>query len=290
MWKISKIPFLHNIHPLVMAHRGDSANIPENTMPAFEDAYKLKVDCIETDARMTKDRNFVLFHDAEVDRTTEGNGKIESLTFDEIQKLDAGYRFTVDEVNYPFRGKGFKIHTIEEIIPKFPDVRFNLDIKNKDPEAPKLLAKKLEELNVGNRVMVASFHQKQINRFRKISNIPTSASISEVWNFRKKANKYIKKNQNRMQIQEDNFEAIQKEIFGKKLPYYALQIPEKFYFFKIITPEFINFAHMVGISVQIWTINDENDMKRLLNWGADGIFSDKPALLIKVINKFLEKQ
>ena len=126
MFKCSTNMFLKNYRPLVMAHRGDSANIPENTVQSFEDARKLKVDVIETDVHITKDNKFVLFHDKSVERTTNGQGLIADLTLAQLKQLDAGYQFqTPGEEDYPFRGKGFRIHALEEILPLFPEVRFN---------------------------------------------------------------------------------------------------------------------------------------------------------------------
>ncbi|QEE14372.1 glycerophosphodiester phosphodiesterase [Promethearchaeum syntrophicum] len=288
MWKRSPLPFLNNSKkntPLVIAHRGDSAHIPENTLQAFEDAFKLGVDCLETDVHITKDDQFVLFHDDVVDRTTEAKGLVSSFTLSELRKLDAGYRF--QPPNFPFRGKGLQIQTLDEIFQKYP-IRFNLDIKDKDPKVPELLALKLKELGVEDRVMVGSFHQDQIKHFRKFSEIPTSAGRKEVFKFWRVARKWIRKNKSFFSNEKSNDEEhlSQKKIFGTELPYYALQIPERNYFLKIITPELIKFAHIDGIdiSIQVWTINNEKDIRRFLEWEIDGIFTDKPKLMLNILN------
>ena len=288
MWKRSPLPFLNNAerhHPIVIAHRGDSSNIPENTVQAFEDAFKLDVDCLETDVHMTKDEQFVLFHDDEVDRTTEAKGLVSSFTLSELKKLDAGYRFQPH--NFPFRAKGLQIQTLDEILLKFP-IRFNLDIKDKDPKVPKLLALKLKELEVEDRVMVGSFHQGQIRCFRKFSEIPTSAGPKEVFKFWRVAKKWIRKHKSIISGENSNNEEkfSQKKIFGTELPYYALQIPEGYYFLRFITPELIKFAHIDGIniSIQVWTINNEKDIRRFLEWEIDAIFTDKPKLMLEILN------
>ncbi len=291
MWKRSPLPFLNNSkknRPLVIAHRGDSSNVPENTIQAFEDAFKLNVDCLETDVHITKDEQFVLFHDDAVDRTTEAKGLISSFPLSELKKLDAGYRF--QPPNFPFRGQGLQIQTLDEILQKFP-IRFNLDIKDKDPKVPELLALKLKKLGVEDRVMVGSFHQGQIKRFRKFSDIPTSAGPKEVFKFWRVAKKWIRKHQsiiigenNNNYNNKENFS--QKMVFGNELPYFALQIPEGYYFLRFITPELIKFAHIEGIdiSIQVWTINDEKDIRRFLEWGIDGIFTDKPKMMLETLN------
>jgi len=281
MWKRSAIPFLNNSEknrPLVIAHRGDSSNIPENTIQAFKDAFELGVDCLETDVHITKDDQFVLFHDDAVDRTTEAKGLVSSFTLSELKKLDAGYHF--QPPNFPFRAKGLQIQTLDEILQKFP-IRFNLDIKDKDPKVPELLAMKLKELQVEERVMVSSFHQNQINRFRKFSDIPTSAGPKEVFKFWRVAKKWNRKKRN-IEVEKVS----QKKIFRSELPYYALNIPEVYYFLKIITPELIKFAHIDGIdiSIQIWTINNKKDIHKFLEWEIDGIFTDKPKMMLESLN------
>ena len=287
MWKRSPLQFLNNSEknrPLVIAHRGDSSNVPENTIQAFKDAFELGVDALETDVHITKDEQFILFHDDSVDRTTEDKGLVSSFTLSELKKLDAGYRF--QPPNFPFRGKGLQIQTLDEILQKFP-IRFNLDIKDKDPKVPVLLALKLKELGVEDRVMVASFHQAQIKLFRKFSNIPTSAGRKEVFKFWRIAKKWIRKHQSIINDENcNNFKEklSQKKIFGSELPYYALQIPESYYFLRFITPKLIKFAHIDGIdiSIQVWTINNEKDIHRFLEWEIDGIFTDKPKMMLEI--------
>ncbi|MHA1683556.1 MAG: glycerophosphodiester phosphodiesterase [Promethearchaeota archaeon] len=284
---MSKIEWWRSGKTMCMAHRGTSSSIPENTLEAFQDAASLKgVDVIETDTHLTRDGCFVLFHDARLGRTTNGRGRIADWTLDDLKVLDAGYKFKGENGDFPFRGKGFKIHSISDILPRFPQMKFNLDIKSRDPRAPALLARKLKDLGVQDRVMVGSFWQKQIIRFRTAAGgeIPTSASIGEVFRFRKKAYNYLKRNTGRDVPQELDPEA----FFGSPLPYHALQVPMAISFIKVIkNAEFISFAHALGIAVHVWTINREDVMQQLLKWRVDGIFTDNPSLLINNINKVI---
>jgi len=288
MWKIHPNPFIKNHRPILFAHRGDSAHIPENTHQAFEDAYQLNVDSIETDVHMTKDRRFVFFHDPSLERTTNGTGQIADYTLAELKELDAGYKFQLEgSDDFPFRGKGLQILSIDEILPRYPNIRFNIDIKSINPEAPKLLAQKLNKLGVEERVCVGSFHQKQIERFRTYSSSASSAGKNEVVKFLLKSRWWKNRLSNLTESEKTPKtykEAIenQKQVFGKELPYFSLQIPEKMSIINIVSPYFIEFAHYVGISVHVWTINDASDMKRLLQWGVDGIFTDKPRVLLEM--------
>lgn len=291
MWKLHSNPFIYNNRPLIMAHRGDSSNIPENTMQAFQEAYNLQVDCLETDIHMTKDNEFVLFHDNSVDRTTNGSGNISDFTLAELKELDAGYRFEKKESGtFPYRGKGLQILAIEEIIPHFPDVRFNLDMKSKHPKTPKILAEKLKRMGVEDRVIVGSFHQKQVHRFRQYSTISTSAGTIETINFKWKFRKWkrlLKRGSFASEFPKTMQEITrnQKIVFHHSLPYFALQVPEVYSKIRIVTPEFINYAHFMGIAVHVWTVNEPKDMKRLFTWGVDGLFTDKPSLLIEMWNE-----
>lgn len=285
MWKTSPLSVLRNFRPLVMAHRGDSAKVPENTLPAFQDAYNLHVDCIETDVRMTQDHQFVFLHDKKLNRTTNITGLVEDFPLAQVQTFDAGFKFKIKENGktvFPYRDKGLKIEKVDDIFPQFPNVRFNMDIKTKHPDAPRLLAEKLQQLHLENRIIVASFHDVQIQRFRAVSAIPTSASPKEVIHFRKVAKNWTKHNRFPQEPPNISYEEVQKSIFGYILPFKALQIPEKLVI-RVITPAFIQFAHMVGIAVQVWTINKRDQMEKLLKWGVDGIFSDKPGLLLQVM-------
>jgi glycerophosphoryl diester phosphodiesterase len=248
-----------------------------------------------------------------LERTTNGIGKIADYTLAELKELDAGYKFQPEGSNdYPYRGKGLQILSIDEVLPRFPNVRFNIDIKSDNPEAPKLLAEKLKELNSEERVCVGSFHQQQIIRFRKYTSVITSAGKKEVIKFLLKFFKWRKRLPKL--IAEENkpvsHEVIRREhdgkihqeienkahfvwgvrtvkhqkmIFGYDLPYYSLQVPMKQSIIKIISPQFIKFAHFLGIAVHVWTINDRVVMRQLLDWGVDGIFTDKPKLLLDLL-------
>jgi glycerophosphoryl diester phosphodiesterase len=284
MWRKSSIPFLKSHRPLVLAHRGDSVNVPENTLQAFIDADQLHVDVIETDVRMTKDGKFVFNHDAKVNRTTNGKGTVREYDLVDIKRLDAGYRYKTNDNQYVHRGKGLQILTIEEILDKFPTNRFNMDIKDTDPQAPILLAEKIKKFNAESRIQVSSFHQQQIIKFRSYSNCPTSASIVETWQFRKKAFNWIKHNELMLGLSKSEDTIEQQKVFGQELPYCSLTIPEKIGPIRFITPDFIKFAHLMSIAVLVWTINDEKEMKKFLDWNIDGIFTDSPEILIKLMN------
>ncbi len=264
IWKTSDIPFLKGNRPLVMAHRGRSAFTPESSLLAFQEAYDLNVDVLETDIRITKDGIPVIFHDETLDRTTNGKGKISDYNLDELMEFDLGYwHFNKEKDAYLFRNKGLQIIPLHTFFETFPKVKINLDIKDDDKKASSIIFETIKDCGAENRVLVGSFHNRQILRFREISEhveIPTSANQKEVLAF------------------VSNF-----WIFSKK-DYCVLQVPIRHSFIKIVTANSIKRAHRNNIAVHPWTINDKEIMLSLLSWEIDGIFTDDPELLIKVLD------
>jgi glycerophosphoryl diester phosphodiesterase len=255
--------------PLIMAHRGDSAAVPENSMLSLRGAIEIGVDLLETDLQLTKDREFVLFHDDDLVRTTGQKGRICDYTLEELLNIDVGYTFTLDEgETFPFREKGLRLLTLRDAFAEFPDMLFNLDIKDKDPEAPSLLAKEIRSHGREDSVIVASFHNSQIEQFRKeFPTVASSAHPGEVKRF----------------------------IIGLKLhvlrwlvrttAYSAFQVPIKHGKTTVVNSRFVQAAHDRDIAVHVWTINDAPTMKWLVNLGVDGIFTDEPELLRRVLQE-----
>jgi glycerophosphoryl diester phosphodiesterase len=289
MWQTSSIPFLKGDKPLVMAHRGNSADVPENTAEAFEDAASIRgVDVIESDVYFTADGEFVFFHDPKLDRTTDGHGKLEKRTLAELKALDAGFRFELPDGSHPFRGKGFRIQALEEILPRFSAMRFNLDIKSRNIDAPAAFARKLDDLGVGDRVLVASFWKSQIVRFRAVSDLPTSASTMEMFSYHRKVGSWLKKHSGGEGLAKALADASQEGLFGNRLPFVALQIPERIKPLGptvIKGPPFVALAHAFSLAVHVWTIDEPADMNRLLDWGIDGIFTNAPSILVNVMKE-----
>ena len=255
--------------PLIMAHRGESGNIPENTIPALESAAGLGVDVLESDARLTKDDHIVLFHDDDLTRTTGEERTVRDYTLKELRKFDLGRNFSTDGgATFPFRGKGFRIVTLSEAFEQFPNMTFNLDIKDAFPAAPVELARLIVQMKRKHSVIVASFTDTQLERFRQIlPDVPTSAHPGEVKRF------VFSSKIGLPRIKREN------------IHYKAFQVPIKSGPLTIVTKKFVKMAHEKGVAVHVWTINDEPTMNRLLDLGIDGIFTDHPALLKSVFEK-----
>ena len=250
--------------PRVVAHRGDSAYFPENTLEAFRSAVSLGIDVIETDVHLSKDGEIVIWHDPTLERNTDGSGTIESHTLEELKRYDAGYTFTTDGGrSYPFRGKGVRLATLSEALEACPDERFNIDLKSQEPDIVERFLSVRRAHKAEKRICVSSFHYENLKRLRAAApDILTSITTKEVVPL----------------VLRGKIGALPRS-FDRKI---IFQIPVRQYGITIVTERFVREMHKRGAIVMVWTINEEEEMKRLYSMGVDTIMTDNPRLLIKV--------
>ena len=252
---------------LVFAHRGGGGLIPENTLEAFVYSAKMGVDVLELDVHSTADGTLVVMHDAAVDRTTDGRGRVHELTLDAVKKLDAGYLFSPDGGRtYPFRGKKITVPTLEEIFAALPEMTFNIEPKQRAPSIIKPLCGLIRERKMIDKVIVGSFSQTTIDDFRReCPEVATSASPSEATEFLTLSKVGLTE--------------------SYKPPMQALQIPENLGKLSVVTEEFVKNAHRKNLKVHVWTINETAAMERLINIGVDGIMTDYPDRLLNLLGR-----
>ena len=253
--------------PLVIAHRGGAGLWPENTLHAFERARALGVDVLETDVRATADGELVLFHDEGVERTTDGAGRVGSLTLAELKRLDAAYRFSPDGGRtFPLRGSGVTVPTLREVFTALPHMRFNIEPKQGAPAIAAPLCRLIREHGMADRVLVASFTATVIEEFRReCPEVATSAATGEVASF--------------LTLHGAGLAA----SYSPSMQ--ALQVPERAGALRVLTREFVEAAHGRNLRVHAWTVNAEEDMRRLVEMGVDGIMTDYPDRLLKVLGR-----
>lgn len=249
--------------PLLFAHRGGAALAPENTMEAFTSAVEVwGADVLELDVHLTRDGQLVVIHDETVDRTTDGRGAVRDHTLAEFQELDAGYRFTDPSGRRSFRGAGVKVPAFDQVLETFPHTRLNVDAKV--PAAMPPLVETVERHGARNRVLLASVTDE--GRARRFGyRGPVSASRSQIRWF----------------------------YLSQRLPgggFYcprtdALQVPYRWEGRQVTTPRFVREAHRRNLPVHVWTIDDPDLMHTLLAWGVDGIQTDRPDLLARVLHE-----
>jgi glycerophosphoryl diester phosphodiesterase len=250
--------------PANFAHRGASALAPENTLEAFRLASE--AGGLELDLHVTRDGEVVVIHDATVDRTTDGSGAVAAMTLDEIRRLDAGYRFSPDGGRtFPYRGRGLRVPTLAEVYEGFPEARVNADIKDDWRGAEEAVLRVIRNAGAEGRTLVASTDHAVLRRFREISEelVSTSASRREIAVF------YL--------LSRLHLEALVSPAYD------ALQVPVEHRGIELVTPRFVRAAHSRGVGVDVWTINDAAEMRRLLHLGVDVIMTDRPEVLAALL-------
>lgn len=252
--------------PVNFAHRGGAKIAPENTLEGFREGLRVGAGVLELDVHATADGTVVVHHDEKVDRTTDGRGAIREMTLAEVKRLDAGYRFTPDGGRtYPYRGEGVRIPTLEEVYREFTDVPINVEIKGKRPGIEETVWRIIEGVGAEERTLVVSEDSGTIRRFREASGggVATASSSAELIFF---------------------WLLSRLRLSGLAKPsYQALQGPETYKALRIVTPELVRGAHERGLRVDVWTIDHEPDMRRLLGFGVDGIMTDRPDILTRVL-------
>ncbi|MBR5951290.1 MAG: glycerophosphodiester phosphodiesterase [Actinomycetaceae bacterium] len=232
--------------PIILAHRGGGLEYPENSRTAFKQMSDAGFRYVETDAQVTRDNVAVFFHDPHLDRTSDASGLIRDYTWDELQKVRVG--------------DGQSIMRVDEVLAEFPDMVFNIDLKGDESVEPVLGA--IEKTGAYERVCLASFSENRLRRARKyMPKVATSAGIGQIVAMR-------------------GFSvlprALYTRLFTKKASMQAVQVPMSSHGIPVVTPRFIDFAHDNELAVHVWTINDVETAARLLEWGVDGIVTDRP--------------
>jgi glycerophosphoryl diester phosphodiesterase len=252
---------------LVIAHRGGATLRPENTLVAFAHALAIGADVLEMDIRASSDSTIVVIHDATVDRTTDGTGRVDSLALGDLQKLDAGHSWTADGgKTHPFRGKGIRIPTLEEVFQRFPDQRMNIELKRVEPVLAQPLCALIRRSGMAERVLVASLDVDTIEAFRlACPEVATSMSRHEALVF--------------FGLQRARLDGMYSP------PVQALQVPYRFRDSIVPTAEFVEAAHRRNFKVHVWTINDDERTRELIRLGVDGIVTDRPDRLLELLGR-----
>jgi glycerophosphoryl diester phosphodiesterase len=222
------------------------------------------------DAHITKDSRIVLMHDETVDGTTDGTGRIEDLTLAQLKELDAAYQWSNDDgETFPYRGLGIQVPALDEVFRAFPRMRYVIEIKLTENPIDKPLCDLIRQFNMQDKILIASFHDEAMGNFRAVCpEVATSASRTEVRNL-----------------------VLLGKVFlsGFIVPeYQTVQPPfdpSESLGITIMTERFIREAHAKNIKVEPWTVDDPDLMKQYIEWGVDGIITDRPDLMLEVLGR-----
>jgi glycerophosphoryl diester phosphodiesterase len=259
-------PFFDRARPLVFGHRGAAGERPENTLISFERALAQGADVLETDVHLTRDGEVVVLHDADVARTTDGRGDVATLAWRELAALDAGARFLAPDGSAPFRGRGVRVPRLAELFERFPDARFNVELKRNDARLIGAVLELIRRHGREARTLLAAEQDDTMRALREAMRAQRcgaalGASVGDVLGF------------------------VRAAVAGTEPPAgpMALQIPAEFAGRPLVTPELVKFAHAHDVQVHVWTINAPAEMERLLALDVDGVMSDFPGLLRSVV-------
>ena len=245
---------------MLFAHRGGSGLAPENTLAAFDRAAALGVDGLELDVRLSRDGVVVVHHDPSLGRTTNLQGLVESRTADELARADAGYRFerssAAGDQRYPFRGCGIGVPTLDTVLQRYRDRRIIIELKLNEPALACAVLEIVRRADADERVCLGAFGQRVLRAARaQAPHVATSAAREEVrWAL---------------------YRSWVRWPVGK-VAYHGYQGPEFAGTTRVVSPRFVAAAHDAGLAVQVWTVDDPADARRLVDWGADALISDRP--------------
>jgi glycerophosphoryl diester phosphodiesterase len=242
----------------VIGHRGNRAHAPENTIESFAQAVSLGAEAIEFDVHISSDGVPVVHHDSTLERTTNGKGELARKSFGELRELDAGYRFTKDGgKTFPYRGKGHRIPTLDEVIEAFPSTPLLIEIKN--PLAATGTKNALESHRAQERALVDAMDIRATRVFAG-SDIPVGAARPDVMR-------------------------LMTEVLLKRpitpIDYRALCVPLSYYGIPLPVKQFAEVGPAHNCRVHVWTINDTKVAKDLWLAGVNGIISDDPAIMLE---------
>lgn len=241
--------------PLIIAHRGASAHAPENTLPAFDTAIKFHADAVEIDLRLSKDSQFVVIHDASVERTTNGEGKVNELLLKEIKQLDAGSKFSKEF-------KGVTIPTLAEALAILDTNNLMIiELKTTGEDIERRALAVIDRSGKRKQVILKSFYPDAIERFFRLA-----PDIPRIYVFA-----FHLPSLNFTFGTVPRFE----NIFA--IPATYLQVHRY-----AVTQSFVQSAQEKNYRVIVWGVDTEEVMKEMIALGVDGIETDFPNLLFHI--------
>ena len=261
------MPFFGSSTPRVFAHRGGCALGPENTIAAFDRGVASGADGLELDVHLSSDGVVVVCHDDSLDRTTDVSGPVAGRTADQLARADAGFRYRDARGEYSFRGQGVGIPRLRDVLRRYPDIPTIIEMKVDRPEMGLAVAAEVAAASAVDRVCAAADGSRAVRAASAV--LPELETSACRWDVRL---------------------ALYRSWVGwpvRGVAYGGYQVPETSGAIRVVSPAFIRHAHLAGLEVQVWTVDDEADMERLLAWGVDGLISNRPDVAVAIRNQFM---
>lgn len=266
--RVDDIPFYADQSFNVIAHGNGRALLPGNTLEAAVNALSVGADILELDIHLTADNILVVRHDDTIDSTTNGTGRIAEMTLAELSLYEVGFH----KHDYPEKvaEKGIRIPTLESLFVALPTNRFLIELKPEDTKAGGYLCQLIKEYGLLNQVVVGSFHSSVLRNFRqRCPEIPTSLGEEEaLW-------------------------MVVLSWLGLghlyDSPGYSVQLPLEQNGIRVISQSLVETARELNLKLDVWTVNNVQEMTDLMGFGVDGIITDRPDLLDGVAGKLADK-
>ena len=237
-------PALFSNGPLVFAHRGGSKIGPENTLVAFDRGFAAGADGLECDVHLSRDRIVVVHHDRLLDRTTRGTGALNARTARELAGLD--------------------IPTLRDVLARYPARKIIVELKESSAELARAVVDEVRLAHAVDHVCIGSFSVSALRAVRSYApDVATSAGRMEVRIALYRSWCYLSPG---------------------RVAYQAFQVPETSGNARVMSRRFVELAHKAGLIVQVWTVDEPDDIRRLLDWGVDGIITDRPDVASQVLS------
>ena len=236
-------PFFASSRPLVFAHRGGSALAPENTIAAFDNGLALGADGLELDVHLSRDGVVVVHHDRLLDRTTTLRGPVAERTAEELQRAS--------------------VPTLADVLARYRDPRIIIEMKVNHPALAAATIDVIRRSGAIDRVCLGSFGLRVLRAARALEPaMATSGAREEVrW--------ALYRSWCRWPV--------------SRVAYGGYQVPELAGRTRVVSPRFIAAAHGAGLAVQVWTVDTEDDARRLLDWGVDALITDRPDVVVPIV-------
>lgn len=246
-----RFAFLDHPGPIPFAHRGGALHGLENSMAAFDRAVRLGYRYLETDVRATVDGELLAFHDDTLDRVTDRTGQVCVLPYDQVARARIGGREPIPRV--------------EDLLGTWPEVRLNIDVKERATIAP--LVRVLRRTGAHDRVCVASFSERRLVAVRALLGPRVCTSLGPRAAFA---------------LRLASYGGVLARLARDDVP--CAQLPSRIHGIPMVTPALVRTAHAHGIQVHVWTVNDPAEMQRLLSFGVDGLITDELEALRSVLS------
>jgi glycerophosphoryl diester phosphodiesterase len=252
--------------PMILGHRGAAGTAPENTLLSLERCLSLGAHAIESDVQVTADGVPVLLHDPDLQRVSDRRDRVSALEWGSLREINAAYHFSIDDRgttepddDTAFRAGGHRVPSLDEAFQALPKARFNLEVKTAENDAIARVVALVASHDRADRTLLTAGDDAIMQALRKELEAQgvaaaTSACVSEIVAF------------------------VRSAVAGEAPPAWieSLQIPTHFGGNLLVTPSLVEHAHRHGVEIHVWTINDPEEMHRLLDRGVDGLVTDFP--------------